>query len=321
MDNRLFRASSWAITIGIFNFFLFAAVSIVIGGDALNGGLENGQYYLGGGGHHTPVPYLVFLFSQVHAYSVLVSWPAIIVLSLVSWATWPQESGIVFGLNPEEPAPAGGMSLLLFRARNVVWRSVDLLEEAAWLLLDSWRRPDVEVFARHTVPECIANLRTRVNLTGESSGPAVFAYLTGRHFQLMRTPKRFALLIYRGPFPVLAGKIIPTDQGTFVRAWHRFPSTSILITGFLLGAVAALLGTTAVVHLFSVQLPLDAPSQSWVILSALLVLTVAMGASLSSLVIGAWIGKRLDEDLRVLVYLTLQGSERSTGPTWRTGPA
>ena len=51
-------------------------------------------------------------------------------------------------------------------------------------------------------------------------------------------------------------------------------------------------GTAAVVHLFSVQLPLDAPSRSWVILSALLVLTVAMGASLSSLVIGAWIGKR-----------------------------
>ena len=205
MDNRLFRASSWAITIGILNFFLFAAVSIVIGGDALNGGLENGQYYLGGGGHHTPVPYLVFLFSQVHAYSVLVSWPAIIVLSLVSWATWPQESEIVFGLNPEEPAPAGGMSLLLSRARNVVWRSVDLLEEAAWLLLDSWRRPDVEVFARHTVPECIANLRTR-GLPGKSSGPTVFAYLTGRH-SAHEDPKQFALLSSTGdPSPFLPAR-------------------------------------------------------------------------------------------------------------------
>jgi hypothetical protein len=321
MDNRVFRASSWIVTLGFLNFFLFIAISLVIGGDALNGGVENGQYYLGGGGRHTSVPYLVFLFSQVHAFSVLASWPAMMILMLVSWASWPQDSGLVFGIDPEEPDPKGLIRFLLFRIRTVVWRSVDMLEEGAWLLLDSWRRPDLEFFVKHPHAECLSKLRFKVNLSGQVSGPAVFAHITGRHFQLLKTPRRSTFMFYRGPFPTLNGKMIPTKNGAYVRAWHRFPSPSILLPGLQLGAFVELLTVGVAPYLFSPQLPPHGPDLTWAIPSAILVFSVATAASILSLFIGAWIGKRMDQDLSALVLEALTGPERAAVPKWRAGPA
>jgi hypothetical protein len=321
MDNRVFRASNWIITLGILNFYLFIAVSLVIGGHALNGGVDNGQYYLGGGGRHTPVPYMVFLYSQVHSYCVLASWPAIIVLSLVSWATWPQDSGIVFGIDPKERTPRGLTSFIAFVIRTIVWRSVDFLEEGAWLLLDSWRRPDVEFFARDPHVNCLSKLRFRVNFSGQVSGPAVFARITGRHFQLVRTPQRSTLLLYRGPFPALNGKIVPTNHGTYVRAWHRFPSESVLLPGLLLGTFVGLLAIAMAAYPLSPQLPPDGPHVTWAIPLVALVFSAATVGSLLSLFIGARIGKRLDQDLRALVLEALTGPERTAVPNWRTGPA
>ena len=66
----------------ILNFVIFAAVATYLGGDAVNGRIEGGRYYLfgvrtenGWKKRHTEVSERVFTYSKWHAYSVIVTWP------------------------------------------------------------------------------------------------------------------------------------------------------------------------------------------------------------------------------------------------------
>ncbi len=72
------------VIVGLLNFFLFVAGTFYIGGDAVNGKVENGKYYVWGYRHHdgvkgfTEVSRPVFDYSRWHVYSVWGSWAAMI---------------------------------------------------------------------------------------------------------------------------------------------------------------------------------------------------------------------------------------------------
>jgi hypothetical protein len=83
-SRRLVLVCQAICLIGISNFFVFVAVASYLGGDALNGRVDGEHYYLFGVrseyGHkvYTEVSQAVFTYSKWHAYSVLMTWPLVI---------------------------------------------------------------------------------------------------------------------------------------------------------------------------------------------------------------------------------------------------
>jgi len=82
---RLKIARLAIIGAGLLNFFVFAAIAAYLGGDAVNGKIENGHYYLYGVrtefGHkvYTEVTKRVFDYSRWHAYVMFSTWPLVMV--------------------------------------------------------------------------------------------------------------------------------------------------------------------------------------------------------------------------------------------------
>lgn len=56
----------------ILNFVVFVAIAMYLGGDALNGRIEGGHYFLGSHGTYTEVSYGVFLYSKIHTIIFLI---------------------------------------------------------------------------------------------------------------------------------------------------------------------------------------------------------------------------------------------------------
>jgi hypothetical protein len=72
------------IYLGLLNFISFLAIYFLIGGDAPNGKVENGHYYLDQHGTYTEVSHAVFIYSACHAYSALFG----LVLVFVAARAW-----------------------------------------------------------------------------------------------------------------------------------------------------------------------------------------------------------------------------------------
>ena len=87
---KLLFACNTAWVLGILNFLIFVAIACYLGGDAVNGKVEEGRYYLfgvravAGQKVYTEVSESVFRYSQWHAYSVLVSWPLVMTAAYVA---------------------------------------------------------------------------------------------------------------------------------------------------------------------------------------------------------------------------------------------
>jgi hypothetical protein len=71
-----------AIFIGVVNFLLFILISVLIGGDAVNGKVANGHYYLASHGKLTEVSAFVFGYSQLHIASLFVTFPLVAIASV-----------------------------------------------------------------------------------------------------------------------------------------------------------------------------------------------------------------------------------------------
>jgi hypothetical protein len=63
------------VAIGFVNFFIFWTESMALGGDALNGHVTNGHYFLASHGSYTEVSQTVWTLSLIHAVATFVSWP------------------------------------------------------------------------------------------------------------------------------------------------------------------------------------------------------------------------------------------------------
>jgi hypothetical protein len=83
-QTRRFRlACQMVCAIGILNFVVFVAIACYLGGDAVNGKIKGGRYYLfgvrsdAGRKVYTEVSEPVLNYSKWHVYSVWVTWPLV----------------------------------------------------------------------------------------------------------------------------------------------------------------------------------------------------------------------------------------------------
>ncbi len=60
---------------GMINFIIFASIALGLGGNAVNGKIENGHYFLISHGHFTEVTSSIFIYSKWHTYSLFVTHP------------------------------------------------------------------------------------------------------------------------------------------------------------------------------------------------------------------------------------------------------
>jgi hypothetical protein len=61
--------------LALVNFLVFVAVAVPLGGDALNGTVRDGHYYLMQHGRYTEVSRPVFIYSAIHTLSLFVRHP------------------------------------------------------------------------------------------------------------------------------------------------------------------------------------------------------------------------------------------------------
>jgi hypothetical protein len=89
MRRMLVKLCGFAMIVGFLNFLLFLAGALYLGGDAVNGKIENGKYYLWGYSYHegtkgyTEVSQAIFDYSRWHVYSVMTTSPLMILAGLV----------------------------------------------------------------------------------------------------------------------------------------------------------------------------------------------------------------------------------------------
>lgn len=84
-DNRLKSAAKIVLFITIFNFGIWGAANSVIHGDAINGKIEDGKYYVAMKGKYTEVSKRIFIYSYVHTWSVILSFPLTIFLMAIAF--------------------------------------------------------------------------------------------------------------------------------------------------------------------------------------------------------------------------------------------
>ncbi len=82
-SSSFLKACNMVLAVGMLNFLIFLAGAIYLGGDAVNGKVEGGRYYLWGvrteSGRkvYTEVTEPVFTYSRWHVYSLWVTWPLV----------------------------------------------------------------------------------------------------------------------------------------------------------------------------------------------------------------------------------------------------
>ena len=101
------RAYALFVAITLLNFVVFVGLTLHLGGDAVNGKVESGHYYLWGYNAHTrtkgytEVSEGVYRYSRLHTYSVLVTWPLMLLGGLVLRRKRHRQTG---GLDEVRPA-------------------------------------------------------------------------------------------------------------------------------------------------------------------------------------------------------------------------
>src|SRR5688572_10026309 len=77
---------------GLANFAVFWVAAGLIGGDAINGGVDEGRYYLANHGRLTEVSEVVFHYSLAHTISVFVTHPlAIAAAGAIQFMNWHKQ--------------------------------------------------------------------------------------------------------------------------------------------------------------------------------------------------------------------------------------
>lgn len=69
--------------IGMLNFTVYWFVAVAIGGDAVNGKVADGHYYLASHGHLTEVSRETFHYSLIHSRSIFITHPLALIAAIV----------------------------------------------------------------------------------------------------------------------------------------------------------------------------------------------------------------------------------------------
>jgi hypothetical protein len=79
----------WALIIfvvAVVNFVAFLIGAAALGGDAVNGKIEDGRYYVADHGKLTEVSRAAFTYSRIHCYTIFVTHPLAAVFGLMFFA-------------------------------------------------------------------------------------------------------------------------------------------------------------------------------------------------------------------------------------------
>lgn len=71
----------WAAGIAVVNFFAFVSIATYLGGDAINGYVKDGHYFIAAHGHAYEVSRTVFVYSKWHAIITIATFLILISLS------------------------------------------------------------------------------------------------------------------------------------------------------------------------------------------------------------------------------------------------
>ena len=289
----------------VVNFVLFGVISVIIGGDALNGRVEDGHFYLGGGGEDVEVHCFVFVYSKLHAIITISLFPLAMLASLVYWASGGWNVPIRVITNAVRRPPDGLISLCFYRVELFYWSIADSIEGVFWILLDSWRKPDVEFFTRLSKRACIARLSEMLgsNFPVYSLDRPVSTYISGANFCLFKRPRFYAR---RTPFPALVGRFTSTRQGTYVRAWHRFSNGWMLFVPLFFGLLSIVLASAFIAG----YLPLTTLEASGTLRSAVLLVGAVLLFLIALSFLWFWIGvavsRTRNADLAEFLYESLE---------------
>lgn len=77
------KATKILFVITVLNFGVWGVITSVIHGDAINGKIANGDYYVAMKGRYSEVSRNVYLYSYVHTCSQFVLFPAVILVGLL----------------------------------------------------------------------------------------------------------------------------------------------------------------------------------------------------------------------------------------------
>ena len=79
----------WVIVFGLANFVAYTVAYSFIGGDARNGCIQDGKYYVGGhfihtlSGHQSEQPRAVWIYSYIHSISIWPTTAAVLLTTLI----------------------------------------------------------------------------------------------------------------------------------------------------------------------------------------------------------------------------------------------
>ncbi len=93
ITQRQAKAAEMFFVVGIINFASCALISFFIGGDALNGHIENNRYFLNNHGTLTETSKAVFIYSKIHASSLFLTHP-LAMLGIWVKQKWKKENEI-----------------------------------------------------------------------------------------------------------------------------------------------------------------------------------------------------------------------------------
>ncbi len=74
IESKLFISRTLFVT-ALLNFAVFWVVAVCLGGDAVNGRIQDGHFYLANHGKYTEVSERVFDYSRWHVYSTWITHP------------------------------------------------------------------------------------------------------------------------------------------------------------------------------------------------------------------------------------------------------
>jgi len=308
--NKVRTVCKVIIYIGFLNFLLFALVSLCLGGDALNGKVENGHYYLANHGRYTEVSYFVFMYSKIHGTSVFITQPLMLVAGFVYWLTGGDEGYLKGITNAIERPPEHPLRHGLYIGEAILWKAIDFIEGLFGKLLDSWRKPAIEFFTRLSKKECIVKLSEAIDYSSSlvQLERPVGGYLYGTHFCLFKRPAYRTFYRSAGTL-VLTGEFVDTSHGTYVRAWHRFSTIVIIFVTLWLGGIIGFL--SVILALDYVHTARPEVSTDWVIagtLCVMLPMAVAL-ITLSAIWLSSSVGQRENNDLAWFLRWVLKRME------------
>jgi hypothetical protein len=196
------------VYLGMLNFVLFFMATFLVGGNALFGKVEAGQYYLGNHGYYIEVIYPIYLLSLIQGILFLVSVPIILIAMVPSW-------GADYGEHNDATDYVANLGGVFGWVEGIFSR-----------LFDSWRKPDLECFTRFTASECIQELLTMPSwLVRDTLKKKAYNLIWGgQHFEVSLS----SFWTWRGTPLVLHGRFYSTPHGTYLKAWYRWSTTNLL---------------------------------------------------------------------------------------------